>query len=187
MVDYKNRSSNVQNKGTTQESFDQLYQNIKQYIESNGLEGQLSVEKSETTIILRFGEVFLFNSGKADLLPSGQAALLNIIKIVSQNSSAIKLITIEGNTDNVPIRNSEFKDNWDLSVTRAVNVLRTVQGYNIIDPSKLAAVGYGEYQPIDTNTTDAGRAHNRRVDFVIQKMPEDNASSSTGNSGNSGN
>lgn len=173
MVNYDNRTDDSGAQSKTDLTFDQLYEKIKQYITENRLEGQLSVSRTEDTIILRFGAVFLFESGKAELLPNGQATLTNIVEIISQNASAIKLITIEGNTDNVPIKNSEFSDNWDLSVTRAVNVLRTVQGYQVIDSNKLAAVGYGEYQPIDSNLTEEGRAHNRRVDFVIQKMPED--------------
>jgi chemotaxis protein MotB len=173
MVDYTNRTSNVTAQDETDNEFDQLYQKIKDYITENGLTGQLSVSRTEDTIILRFGAVFLFESGKANLLPSGQATLKNIIEIIAQNSSAIKMVSIEGNTDNVPIHTQEFSDNWDLSVTRAVNVLRSVQGYAVIDPSKLSAVGYADNHPIDTNLTAEGRARNRRVDFVIQKMRSD--------------
>jgi chemotaxis protein MotB len=178
MIDYENREEGDEGiQSGTEASFDQLYENIKQYISENNLQSQLSVDRTEETIILRFGEVFLFNIGSADLLPSGQEALQHIIEIIGQNASAIKQISIEGNTDNVPIRNEYFKDNWDLSVTRAVNVLRTVQGYGIIDASKLAATGYGENRPIDSNLTKEGRARNRRVDFVIQRMPIETAAS----------
>lgn len=172
MVNFATRSSDSGTLSETDEAFDQLYANIKRYIAENGLEGQLSVSRTEDTIILRFGAVFLFESGKADLLPNGLATLTKIVEIIAQNTKAIKLITIEGNTDNVPIKNSKYADNWDLSVNRAVNVLRTVQGYQVISSGKLAAVGYGEYQPIASNQTEEGRARNRRVDFVIQKMPE---------------
>ena len=173
MVDYQNRKDNV-DADKTQGQFDQLYQNIKQYISDNGLEGQLSVERTEETIILRFGEVFLFKSGKADLLPSSDEAMHHIIEIISQNTSAIKMITIEGNTDNVPIHNAEFSDNLDLSLERAANTLRGVQSYGIIDPGKLSAAGYGEYRPIASNDTSEGRARNRRVDFVIQRLTNTN-------------
>ena len=172
MIDYANRQDTI-DENNNQGQFDQLYENIKKYIAEHGLENQLSVERTDKTIILRFNEVFLFQSGHADLIPSAKEALKSIIEIISQNIGAIKGITIEGNTDNVPIHNSEFSDNWDLSVTRAVNTLRGVQSYNIIDPAKLSAVGYGEYRPIDSNATAAGRANNRRVDFVIQRLSAD--------------
>lgn len=177
MVNYSDRndkpdSVNVKDaKNNT--DFDQLYENIKKYISENHLEDQLSVERTSSTIILRFGEVFLFRSGDATLLPTAREALKSIIGIIGQNIGSIKTITIEGNTDNVPIHNSSYVDNWDLSVQRAVNTLRGVQSYNIIDAGKLAAVGYGEYRPIATNTTAEGRGRNRRVDFVIQKMSTD--------------
>ncbi len=171
MVNVKGRK-NIQGAGgttATVNNFDKLYASIRSYISDNNLESQLSVSKTDDTIILRFGEVFLFNSGKADLLPNGRKQLAKIVDIIVQYESSVRMITIEGNTDNVPIKNQEFSDNWDLSVTRASNVLHTVLEYNTIKPEKLAAVGYGEYHPIDTNTTAAGRAHNRRVDFVIRR------------------
>ena len=79
------------------------------------------------------------------------------------------MVHIEGHTDNVPIRNAMFEDNWDLSVKRATNTLRKVLEWGIIDEKMLSAVGYGEYQPIATNDTPEGRQLNRRVDFVLEK------------------
>lgn len=181
MVNTKNRKGikGTGGNSATQTNFDMLYTNIQNYISTNGLESALSVSRSDETIVLRFGEVFLFNSGKADLLPNGQKQLAKIVDIIVQYDSSVKLITIEGNTDNVPIKNKEFSDNWDLSVTRASNVLHTVLAYGTIKPAKLAAVGYGEYHPIDTNYTAAGRARNRRVDFVIQRVAVTTASTGT--------
>lgn len=173
MIDYANRQDNI-DQNNQQGEFDQLYENIKLYISENGLGQQLSVERTDEVIILRFGEVFLFESGKADLLASSNSTLENIIEIIAQNKAAVKQITIEGHTDNVPIHNAEFSDNWDLSVTRAVNTLRRVASYNVIQADKLAAMGFAEYQPIATNSTPAGRAKNRRVDFIIQRMSENN-------------
>lgn len=171
MVNVKGRK-NIQGAGgttATVNNFDKLYASIRSYISDNNLESQLSVSKTDDTITLRFGEVFLFNSGKADLLPNGRKQLAKIVDIIVKYESSVRMITIEGNTDDVPIKNEDFSDNWDLSVTRASNVLHTVLKCDTIKPAKLAAVGYGEYHPIDTNTTAAGRARNRRVDFVIQR------------------
>lgn len=171
MVNFKGRKSIHGAGGTTEtiNDFDLLYASIRNYISANNLESELSVSKTDDTIVLRFGEVFLFNSGKADLLPNGRKQLAKIADIIVKYESSVRMITIEGYTDNVPINNGEFSDNWDLSVTRACNVLHALLRYNIIKPGKLAAVGYGEYHPIDTNTTAAGRARNRRVDFVIRR------------------
>jgi len=77
-------------------------------------------------------------------------------------------IRIEGHTDDLPIHNSVFPSNWELSSARAISVLR----YFIqkgIEPQRLAAVGYGEYHPLVPNTSPENRARNRRVEIYIQK------------------
>jgi chemotaxis protein MotB len=150
--------------------FDQLYYIIKTYIETNHLSGQVSVDRTDDVIILRFSEMALFNSGKATILPESRPILDHFIQIISENIGSIKMVNIEGHTDNVPISTSEFKDNWDLSVKRATNTLRILLEADIIDETKLSAIGYGEYAPIASNDTSEGRAMNRRVDFVLNKV-----------------
>jgi len=172
MIDFENREGTLylnDEQREIDETFDQLYYNIRNYIEDNGLEGQLSVERTEEVIILRFSEVALFDSGKANIRPEGEETLKHIIHIIDENISSIKMVRIEGHTDNVPIKNAMFEDNWDLSVKRATNTLRKVLEWGIIDETKLTAVGYGEYQPIASNDTPEGRQLNRRVDFVLEK------------------
>ncbi|HBM74997.1 MAG TPA: flagellar motor protein MotB, partial [Clostridiaceae bacterium] len=75
---------------------------------------------------------------------------------------------IEGHTDNRPINNEQFDSNWELSTSRAVNVLRRLLDISKIKPDKFSAVGYGEFHPIADNNTASGRAQNRRVDFIIE-------------------
>ena len=82
-------------------------------------------------------------------------------------------IIVEGHTDTVPISaagRDKFPTNWELSTTRAVNVVRYIQRAADIPPSKLSSVGYGEYRPIADNDTSEGRALNRRIEIVL--MPE---------------
>ena len=76
-------------------------------------------------------------------------------------------IRIEGHTDNVPMNSSQYPSNWDLSVARAANVVRLLTTQSKITPDRLIAVGYGEYRPIDDNSTEAGRAKNRRIDIIV--------------------
>lgn len=151
-------------------SFDELYLKIVAYIQTNRLEGQLSVLRTDDVIILRFSEVALFDSGKATIRQESEETLTHIITIISDNVGSINMVNIEGHTDNVPISNAEFSDNWDLSVKRATNTLRILLTTNLIEETKLSAIGYGEYQPITTNDTAEGRALNRRVDFVLNKI-----------------
>jgi chemotaxis protein MotB len=73
---------------------------------------------------------------------------------------------VEGHTDDVPIKSAAFPSNWELSAARAIAVVRFLQDQGV-DPAKLAAAGYGEYQPIAGNDTPEGRAQNRRIEITL--------------------
>ena len=75
-------------------------------------------------------------------------------------------IRIEGHTDNRPISTSQFPSNWELSITRAINVLRHLHSMGIT-PDRLSAAGYGSYKPIASNETVLGMSKNRRVEIAI--------------------
>ncbi len=156
-----------------EEAFDRLYNEIRTYIASNQLEAHLMVKKEGDVILLRFTQTLLFDSAKAVLLEEGKPILDHIIVILSRNLDIIKMIRIEGHTDNVPIHTEQFKDNWELSMARAATALEYFIRSKKIDLDKMSAVAYGEYQPVATNDTVEGRAMNRRVDFVVEKMNEE--------------
>lgn len=171
MVNFSNREELPSNARQEEinDAFDQLYENIRRYIRENAMENSLSVSRSDDAIYLRFNEMALFKSGKANILPESARTLEHVMQIIHLNLSSISSVRIEGHTDNVPMHNEEFSDNWDLSVKRATNTLRLVLATGLFEEKMLSAVGYGEYQPIATNTTVEGRAQNRRVDFVLMK------------------
>lgn len=158
------------------DTFDQLYMKIKTYIQDNSLEGSLGVSRNSESIFLRFNEMALFDSASADIRPESIPILEHIMQIIKLNIVSISSVQIEGHTDNVPISNVKFEDNWDLSVKRATNTLRLVLSTGLLDEKMLSAVGYGEYHPIATNDTAEGRAQNRRVDFVLMKADAEDAS-----------
>jgi chemotaxis protein MotB len=78
-------------------------------------------------------------------------------------------LRIERHTDNVPIHNSHFSSNWDLSIARATATIRLLMTKYNFAPQRLAASGYSEYRPIASNATDEGRSMNRRVDIVVPR------------------
>lgn len=153
--------------------FDELYERIKQHIDDKGLEAMLEVTNAEGVITIRMKDSALFDSGKDTIRKDSLKILTDLVDIMQVYNEAIRMIRIEGHTDNVPISNANFKNNWDLSVSRAINVLEYLLTNPIIPPGKLSAAGYGEYHPIDTNDTAEGRARNRRVDFVIMSMEQE--------------
>ena len=81
-------------------------------------------------------------------------------------------LRIEGHTDNVPIHNSQYSSNWELSTARSTEMIRLLITKYHFAPARLTAAGYAEYHPIASNDTEAGRALNRRVDVVILGQPQ---------------
>jgi Flagellar motor protein len=107
----------------------------------------------------------LYKSGSADVSPRANEVLGKIAKII-ENRPDLEVM-VEGNTDNVPIRNSCMQDNWDLSVKRATSVVRALQTNYRNCPSRLIAAGRSEFQPLASNDTAADRSLNRRTRIII--------------------
>ncbi len=130
---------------------------------------EMSVDLNEKTITIP--SEILFNSGKADLKEGAEEALDLIAKSI-KDSFQLDLgweIRIEGHTDNIPINNSEFPSNWELSTARAISVVRIFIENDHFLPSQLQAMGFGEYKPIVNNDSVENRKKNRRVDIKINK------------------
>lgn len=151
-----------------------IVDSMNAYIEEAGLSGQLSaVKQGDVSILLRIADSAFFESGKADIGPKAEAVLGNISAILNQYAASISMIRIEGHTDNVPISTGQFRSNWALSTSRAVNVLARLVEDSVLGPEQFSAVGYGEFHPVAGNDTAQGRAQNRRVDFIINVVKED--------------
>ncbi len=157
------------------EKFSELYDKIKSHVEINGLQEDLNVTMQDNAILMTMNESALFDSGSAVLKPSAKEILPEICEILKQYDSLIRWIHIEGHTDNVPIQNSQYIDNWDLSSARSLSVLHYLQTLDM-DPYKLTQTGLGEYHPIAPNDTEENKARNRRVDFVIESVLKDSVS-----------
>ena len=151
------------------EKYNSLYKSISAYIKKADLSKQLSVVKEgDNLILVRISESVLFDSGKANINSDANQLLDRISDILTEHGDFIKMVRIEGHTDNRPIKNTQFDSNWELSTSRAVNVLRRLLKTSKLGSAKFSAVGYGEFHPIAKNDTAANMAKNRRVDFVIE-------------------
>jgi chemotaxis protein MotB len=137
------------------------------------LEEELSVEIAKQTVSVRLSkdglvisllEAGFFDSGSAMYKPSSQP-------IITRIASRLKLLPnelrIEGHTDDVPIHSAQFTSNWELSTARATTIARLLIEQYQFDPQKLSAAGYAQYRPFTSNSSEDGRAHNRRVDIVV--------------------
>jgi chemotaxis protein MotB len=113
---------------------------------------------------LSFEDQVLFDFGRATINRTGFAFLNKIADVLDKLPCAVR---VEGHTDNVPIRTRRFPSNWELSVARAVSVVKYFAEVSNIDPRRLSAVGYGESRPVAENDTPANRAKNRRVEILL--------------------
>ncbi|MAJ36250.1 MAG: hypothetical protein CBC12_14120 [Candidatus Puniceispirillum sp. TMED52] len=118
-----------------------------------------------------FQSEVLFEQGSADIGQQGEKQLDELASALMQLTEQIPddidwILQVDGHTDNLPIYTTEFSDNWELSTARAVSVVRYLVKSGI-DPKRMAANGYGEFQPIDPADTPEARSNNRRIEFKL--------------------
>lgn len=120
--------------------------------------------KEDRGLVVRINDTMLFDEGSANIKPEAEKTLEQITKVLTKIDNPV---IIEGHTDSMPIKNTKYPSNWELSTARATNIIPFVMKNNKISPKRLCAVGYGEYIPIADNTSISGRMLNRRVDIII--------------------
>ncbi len=126
--------------------------------------GSVGIAMGQDGLVISLREAGFFDSGSATPR-NGTRVVLDAISAVLADSGM--QVRVEGHTDNVPIHDARFDSNWELSAARAAAIARMLLEIHAIAPGDLSAAGYGEYHPVTTNNTAAGRAKNRRVDLVI--------------------
>ncbi|HSB19891.1 MAG TPA: OmpA family protein [Anaeromyxobacteraceae bacterium] len=126
--------------------------------------GRIQISELQGKMTVRLAEKVLFPSGSATLSRDGKATLAKVADAFKDLKD--RIVRVEGHTDNVPIKSAAFPSNWELSAARAIAVVRFLESAGV-DPAKLAAAGYGEWQPIAPNDTPEGRAQNRRIEISL--------------------
>ncbi|AGY82337.1 OmpA/MotB family protein [Carnobacterium inhibens] len=153
---------------TSEETIDpelvKMYNEVVAFLEMKEMTSQASVEYDQDGIYVNIQESILFGSGSAIIADSGKNTLNDLGELIQQFDNAV---VIEGYTDNVPMNNNNFSSNWELSTGRALSVLRYLSEERNVDPTRLAAKGYGEYHPIVPNDSESNKAKNRRVNIVL--------------------
>ena len=123
---------------------------------------QLSLESRGLVINLR--EAAFFASGDDALAPASFPVLEKIAAVIQTLPNPVRL---EGHTDSLPIHNSRFRGNWELSAARAIALAEILADRYHVPRARMAIAGYAENAPVDSNETEEGRAHNRRVAVVL--------------------
>lgn len=129
-------------------------------------DNQVSVTRNDYWIELAMSSELLFLSGEAELSAKALPVLKKIAEVINPLQNAVN---VEGHTDNIPINTLKFPSNWDLSSARATSVVQALV-HEGVNPTRLSAVGYGEFHPIADNGVDDGRFKNRRVTLVIMSQ-----------------
>ena len=131
-------------------------------------DGQVKITQLADRLSVTLVDKILFPSGQANLTSGGVRVLRQVGKTLKTTSG--KVIRVEGHTDNIPISSNlveKFPTNWELSTTRATNVVRFLQDKVGIKGNRLQAVGMSEFHPVASNKTRKGRSQNRRIEIAL--------------------
>jgi chemotaxis protein MotB len=126
--------------------------------------GRLSIHMEARGMVVSLREASYFVSGEDQVAPALYPVLEKIASTVLKTSNPIRL---EGHTDSIPIHNTRFRSNWELSTSRAIAMMDALRTQFGVPSMRMAVAGYADNFPVDTNDTPEGRARNRRVDLVI--------------------
>ncbi|GGI25520.1 OmpA family protein [Pedobacter mendelii] len=127
--------------------------------------GDVDVQVLKGVVYISLADNMLYKSGSYEVSDKAGETLSKIAKIIKDYDTYDVLI--EGNTDNVPIAQTNIRNNWDLSALRASSVVQVLQTKYAVDPKRLTAGGRGEFNPVADNSTPAGKTKNRRTQIII--------------------
>ena len=140
------------------------FSGIKTMLISEDKGGRLEFKELERGLSIVMKNDLLFNSGKSEINPEGISVLRDI---GSKFENFEGEVIVEGHTDNVSISTEKFPSNWELSISRAVNIVRFLAEEAGVKPIKMSAMGYADTKPVVSNDTPENRRRNRRVEIIL--------------------
>ncbi len=156
----------AQEKGQENQELLKAQQQLAESLKKELGDARAKLAMTERGLVLTFLDEIFFDSGKAVVKPDGMETLEKVAAVLKETVPDSP-VAVEGHTDNEPIRYSGWKSNWELSTARALAVLHTFADTHGLEPLRLRAVGFGEFQPVASNDAPEGRRQNRRVEVVI--------------------
>jgi chemotaxis protein MotB len=124
----------------------------------------VDIKPKKEGLVVSLREMGFYESGASTMRASSVEAVDRLANVIIPRTENLR---IEGHTDNIPIHNSHFPSNWELSTARATELVRMFILRYHVEPNRLSAAGFAEFHPVDDNDVPEGRARNRRIDIVI--------------------
>ncbi|MFH1760112.1 MAG: flagellar motor protein MotB [bacterium] len=146
----------------------QAAKKIRQKVQERGMNDAVKVKVTDTGIAVKISDPVLFDVGNAQIKSSFTPVLNTLAEVVKEQPEAE--IRVEGHTDNTPINTPQFPSNWELSAARAMEVVKLLAFKYGVNPSRLSGVGYGEYRPVEKNSTAENKKKNRRIEVYIEYL-----------------
>jgi len=166
---------------TSLEDLVQVRDAVREALRAAGLDTNVDFQLGTRGLVIAVAtDDVLFASGSARFGKQGRDIIAAIAPTLATFENPI---LVEGHTDSVPLHRADGYDNWNLSTDRALAVLKLLIDDFGIDPSRLAATGYGEYRPRADNATEEGKAKNRRVELVVVANVERSTKTTNGGDG----
>ncbi|HWC95817.1 MAG TPA: flagellar motor protein MotB [Candidatus Sulfopaludibacter sp.] len=134
--------------------------------------GKVQLQLEGRGLVINLREAGFFGSGDDGVAPGSYPILAKIAAVIQGLPNQVRL---EGHTDSIPIHNSRFRSNWELSTARAIAMMEALATRYNVERQRMAVAGYAENAPADDNDTEEGRAHNRRVAVVLLTQEGQNA------------
>jgi chemotaxis protein MotB len=160
-----------------EQAFEKLKKQLDQVASKSGLSGKIKVTVTDDGLLIRLlTDKLLFDSGSATPRPQSLPLLKDVADLLKSTQAGHQMI-ISGNTDNQPIHSGQFADNLDLSTERANAIFRTF-AHDGISPVHMTSAGRGDYAPVASNASDAGRSLNRRVEILVPRVAKVSSSAS---------
>jgi chemotaxis protein MotB len=163
-----NLAKSVEDKSSELAALKGATDKLREKMKDEIAKGDIQLTESGGKLRVGLVDKILFDSGEASVSKRGEGVLARVGAVLA--SIEDRQIQVSGHTDNAPISDKlkqQYPTNWELSVARATNVVRFLQEKTAVPADRLVASGYGEYQPIASNRTAAGRAKNRRIELLL--------------------
>ena len=153
----------LEEQGTEQS--EKMYDEISEIAESYSIDNEIILDYNSQYVSIDLKGALLFEGGQAEIREDAKMFIQKIAAILDRYRDCV--IEFEGHTDSVPIHNSRYANNRELSTARAISVYEYIMGKSKLKDENMKVAGYGESRPMSSNDTEEGRAKNRRVTIKI--------------------